>query len=525
MRNLKQVHDFAIKWIDKFRDQKINYIELVDHYMADDCEALGFLMDCGHAFSEKYGNAASKYDELDKIIDDVTDIELLGSAIYSQWRYFNHWAYDAASILAFENRSWFILALSRLAILSRENPFIFTGELQKIRIVSNRLGYGPCPESDEEVEQHITINSEGRVWFSAYVFGQMRDGRYEKSRTKSFKADMSIADKIMPAVAAYFSEEYTEIFATDIGDWNMELTNTDGKTYKFRGPLCSDLEVEGVDLSDLIRDSLNMTDLYVFDGNNKPDTVNRIEVFYHRVTKIKPKEPVSENIEYAVWDYTESLVIDSYGESIEHIQNIGTGCSVTRKYKVEDGVESLLKGLDAESLFGHVERNREDVVGDPHEIIDYTIKVFTKKGREKIIEGSYDKKGLPDDWDKFIESVFDFVTFYGWGEIMNPSVYGKVRRCGNDIIFCSVIFDEGNKSYYYIADDDSIEVGNLVIAPAGKDNHEVIVEVVKKEYFVENDVPLPIEKTKHIIRKCTDNDFDLPNAGKDINVPTNPTFT
>ena len=69
-------------------------------------------------FSERYGKAESKYDELDKVIDEVNDIQLLGSAIYSRWRYFNHWAYDATSILEFENRSWFILALSRLAVLS-----------------------------------------------------------------------------------------------------------------------------------------------------------------------------------------------------------------------------------------------------------------------------------------------------------------------------------------------------------------------------------------------------------------------
>ena len=109
-----------------------------------------------------------------------------------------------------------------------------------------------------------------------------------------------------------------------------------------------------------------------------------------------------------------------------------------------------------------------------------------------------------------MESVFDFITFYGWGEIMNPAVYGKVRRCGNDIIYCSVTFDEGYKSYYYIADDDSIEVGDYVIVPAGKDNHEATVEVVKKEYFAADEVPLPMEKTKHIIRKCTKDDFDLP---------------
>lgn len=144
---------------------------------------------------------------------------------------------------------------------------------------------------------------------------------------------------------------------------------------------------------------------------------------------------------------------------------------------------------------------------DPLETIDYTIKVISQKGNEKLIQGTYDKKGLPDDWAEFMESVFEFMSFYGWGEMMNPSVYGKVRRCDNDMIYCSVEFEDGCKSYYYISDDDSIQVGDFVIVPAGKDNHEAVVEVVKKEYFAEEDVPLPMEKTKHIIRKCTEDDF------------------
>lgn len=131
MPDMKQIHNFAVKWCDKFRDQNINYIDLVDHYMADDCAALGFEMDCGHAFSEKYGQAANNHEALNRIIYDVTDIPLLGSAIYSQWRYFNHWAYDAAEILEPQNRAWFILALSRLALLSGENPFIFQGTLKR----------------------------------------------------------------------------------------------------------------------------------------------------------------------------------------------------------------------------------------------------------------------------------------------------------------------------------------------------------------------------------------------------------
>ena len=82
MPDMKQIHDFAVKWCDKFRDQNINYIELVDHWMTDDCAALGFEMDCGHAFSEKYGQAANNHEALNRIIYDVTDIPLLGSAIY-----------------------------------------------------------------------------------------------------------------------------------------------------------------------------------------------------------------------------------------------------------------------------------------------------------------------------------------------------------------------------------------------------------------------------------------------------------
>jgi hypothetical protein len=86
--------------------------------MADDCQKLGFEMDCGHTFQERYGKAVYDVAELRKIIEHVSDIKLLGSAIYSQWRYFNHWVYSAADILESENREWFIVALKRLEELA-----------------------------------------------------------------------------------------------------------------------------------------------------------------------------------------------------------------------------------------------------------------------------------------------------------------------------------------------------------------------------------------------------------------------
>ena len=159
MIDVKQVYDFAIKWEDKFRNQNINYVELVDHFMADDCERLHFEMDCGNAFEEVYGNAFNNFEKLYEIKDEITDIKLLGSAIYSKWRYFNHWAYDAAEILKTENRSWFIIALCRLSKLAGEDPFIFTGMPKKISIVSNSMGYGPCPKPDDIVKPTSVVET------------------------------------------------------------------------------------------------------------------------------------------------------------------------------------------------------------------------------------------------------------------------------------------------------------------------------------------------------------------------------
>ena len=117
--NMKDINDFALKWLDKFDDENIDCYEMIDHYLADDCETLGFKMDCGKAFSEKYGEASYRYEILKRFINEIDDEYLLGSAIYSRWRYFNHWAYDAKEILESKNRNWFILALSRLEELSR----------------------------------------------------------------------------------------------------------------------------------------------------------------------------------------------------------------------------------------------------------------------------------------------------------------------------------------------------------------------------------------------------------------------
>lgn len=507
MANYNEIHEFATKWIAKFRDEKIEYVELVDHYFADDCERFGFEMDCGKAFDSKY-RAFGSSKALDKVIDEVTDIPLLGSALYSKWRYFNHWAYDAAEILTLENRAWFILALSRMALLTGENPFIFNGTLKEMKIVSNNICYGPCPEPDDEVEQHIHIKDDGYVCITRYAFGN-QGGNNKLIEKKESNVGSYVAQEILRKVEAYFSQGCDQELATDIGTWEMELTNTEGKTYNLYGSLCSRFDVDGIDLSDWIREKLDQLDLYVFDGNNHPDAINRIEVYYNRVTKIKPGSvPEGATWDIVTWEYSEQLILDRSTETLEHVRQIASGAKVTNKYEIEDGMSALLDGFDVDELFSNVIGNPSDVVEVPNEMKDYRIVVDYNDGPQKVITGTFDKNGLPEDFGEFIEEVFDFLQFYGIGEIFDPQVYGKAKRRTTDYIYCSVVFEEGTNSYYYLTDDDSISVDDFVVVPAGKDNHEAMVKVVNIEYFGKDEAPFPVNKTKHIIRKCSDDDIE-----------------
>ena len=143
--------------------------------------------------------------------------------------------------------------------------------------------------------------------------------------------------------------------------------------FLIKGAPCADFDWNGNDLSDLIRDELQMPNLYVFDGNNKPDKVTRLCVEYHRITQIKPKHPVSSELEFVTWDYSEKLILDRASDTIEQIQNVGTGCVVSRKVYVDGAVAALLDEIDPEQLFGEIEGNPDDVVTDPMETRTYRI--------------------------------------------------------------------------------------------------------------------------------------------------------
>ncbi len=374
----------------------------------------------------------------------------------------------------------------------------FHGRLTKIRLTSNNLGFGPCPEPEDEIEQRLTVTAGGRVWLSRYLFGTDGSKPALKGR-ETFSVSAEDAGRIMDAVAAYFEPDPDIPFATDVGSWDLTLTDSDGLEYRASGPLCHDLSGTDGGLSDLIRSGLRRTDLFAFDGN--PDAITKLEVRYHRLTGTRPGAlPPDDSFACATRDYYESLILDRAAETLEHICEIGPGCRVARVYRIEGGVSSFLDDQGADIL-SHAGEDPEDAIADPLETRDYVISIRTKNGVARSVAGTFDRDGLPDDWPRFIESVYDFIRSCGQGELFDGKLYKRGKRRASDLIFCRVGFEDGGPFYTYLADTDDYEAGDLVVVPAGRDDREAVARVESVEYRQPEDAPFPLGKTKHILRK------------------------
>ena len=117
MNDLTAINDFARKYLTLYCNGNTRERD-VDIDFPNECLALGFQMDAGESFIEKYSqDSFYSAEALADILDQIDDPDLLGSAILSKWRYITHWS--QSDLTSVENRSWFILALLRLKQLAR----------------------------------------------------------------------------------------------------------------------------------------------------------------------------------------------------------------------------------------------------------------------------------------------------------------------------------------------------------------------------------------------------------------------
>ncbi|KRN28315.1 hypothetical protein IV38_GL001313 [Lactobacillus selangorensis] len=479
MANRDKLEQFAEKWLAKFQAEQPDYIELVDHYLADDCQALGFEMDSGKAFCKQYGNgnAYADPDELDLIIATITDVNLLGVALYSRWRYFNHWAYSAKEIIRPENRQWFVLILTRMLQLAQGETVRFSGRATGMRLISQQ-GTFLEPQATDEIRQTLTFFGWGPVFLDTKTYNG------ELNRDLQLQFSKAVTDRLLASIAEYFRSDHQTLAVTDAGTWQLQLTNSEGKEFCYTGPLCDDLSVDGTGLSDLLRTTLKLPFLWAFDGQTTGQRIMRIEMHYHS----DPEE--------------ETFQIDRQTGRLALTQHFDDQTQRSQTIQAASAVVRLLDQLDPAVLFTQLDQQPQVIA--PNEERHYALTITFDDCSQRIVSGNFDKAGLPTDWPAFAAAIQKLVADLGQPALFDSAVYTQATRQPGQFIYCSVALNHGPKTYFYRTEDNSIVVNDRVIVPVGPEDTLLKGRVTKVAYYDPMQVPLPIAKTKRILRKVDD---------------------
>lgn len=119
LANKQRIRRFALIWKQMYENHKTTpfYFFEDSAFVGEGMADLGFEMDCGKSLEAAFPGANAFQDNaaLERIIEQL-DLQTLGNAIFSQWRYWNHWS---MSTMEEENFQWFVIAFSRLAELTK----------------------------------------------------------------------------------------------------------------------------------------------------------------------------------------------------------------------------------------------------------------------------------------------------------------------------------------------------------------------------------------------------------------------
>ncbi len=139
--------------------------------------------------------------------------------------------------------------------------------IKKLQLISNSISYGPMPRPDKEVEQHLTINDRGQVWFSRYRFGDDMERHPLIRKEYSRIPDEDAKEILKLSEAVINAKRVTD--ETDTGYWELTVTDANGEIRRKDGSLIYSDSKAIQDLCRRIRTSLKDWDLFLLDGYDR----------------------------------------------------------------------------------------------------------------------------------------------------------------------------------------------------------------------------------------------------------------
>lgn len=224
--------------------------------------------------------------------------------------------------------------------------------------------------------------------------------------------------------------------------------------------------------------------------------------------EITPNPQVAEVIQspYVIWDYSERITIDRKRANIEVYKKLAEDCVITTKYHIGGGVACFLDEYDFFSLFADAEGAENNSEADDLMTRKFTITVEAKNEEPHKLQGNFNGDELPSDYAGFIESLGSFLSHYNYqGELFEERTYRHKRRRQGELIYCSVALNSRDQTYYYLTDNEDLRIDDIVLVPFGRKNAEKLGVITDIEYFTEDAVPFPLENTKRIICRISEN--------------------
>lgn len=363
----------------------------------------------------------------------------------------------------------------------------FHGGLKKIRIRSYRATDSSMPGFDEE--QLLEITRDG----TAKLTQKTPEGT-EKVKTHISQAD---ADYIFAAFSEVFASYRRERIPSVSGHWRARLLTDDNEVYFYHGANGQNYRYHNESLTDILRQRTGMPEL--FGLNVKTETksnVKSIEISLEQTATDEVKDKYASEYGICIHDINEWLLVSSEG-TLTYNRRIAKIGRVSLQYELKDKVAEFLKLYEDRDVFSRPKGNSPDTV--QNEIRKtYKIVVTRDDGESSVLEDSFDKDGLPDNWADFVGRLKDFFQDQSLGVLFDSRVYAKVLRKNNEVAFCGVDIDGVVGTRYYRCGDEICE-SDTVVVPTPMKHTMAIGRVVEIRHYPKDQIPKELARAQEIL--------------------------
>ena len=363
----------------------------------------------------------------------------------------------------------------------------FHGGLKKIRIRFCRATDPSLPGFDEE--QLLEITRDGTVKLT-----QKTPSGTEKAKTRISQAD---TDFVFAAFSEVFASYRKERIPSVSGHWRVRLLTDDNEVYFYHGANGQEYRYHDEPLTDILRQRTGMPGLFGLNVKTEAKSnVKSIEISLEQTATDEVKDKYASEYGICIHDINEWLLVSSEG-TLTYNRRIAKIGRVSLQYELKDKVAEFLKLYEDRDVFSRPKGNSPDTV--QNEIRKtYKIVVTRDDGESSVLEDSFDKDGLPDNWADFVGRLKDFFQDQSLGVLFDSRVYAKVLRKNNEVAFCGVDIDGVVGTRYYRCGDEICE-SDTVVVPTPMKHTMAIGRVVEIRHYPKDQIPKELARAQEIL--------------------------